>query len=256
MAGLPSVLSRCIRAWSQSELGDFDAAIAEAIDALAIAEASGHAFSIITANFVIAVVRLARGDLEEAIRVQEQGLALCRAERMRIYFPAFAVLLAQALALSGRAATAVPMVQKALPAPSDAIYFAPFAVVAASEVYLLAGQTDEAAKFGARALELAKRKRERGYEGWALRVLGEIAAGREPPDVQVAEAYYRDAMARATALGMRPLQGRCHLGLAMLHARNNASGEAESEFSDAATLFEEMGMASWLERTRAGLQAH
>ena len=97
------------------------------------------------------------------------------------------------------------MVQKALPVPLDAIYFAPFAVVAASEVYLLAGQVGEAGKFATRALELAKQKRERGYEAWALRVLGEIAAKRDPPDVQVAEAYARDALARATALGMRSL---------------------------------------------------
>ena len=251
MAGLPSVLSRCIRAWSQSELGEFAAAAAEAEEAMAIAEASGHPFSIITASFVIAVVRLARGDLKEAIRVLEQGLTLCRAEKMRIYFPAFAVLLAQALALSGRAADAVPMVQKALPAPSDAIYFAPFAVVAASEVYLLAGQTGEAAKFGTRALELAKRKRERGYEAWALRMLGEIAASREPPDVQVAEAYYRDALARAEVLGMLPLVGRCHFGLGLLHARAGSGGEARVELAKAAAMFGDMGMTFWLERTRA-----
>ena len=249
MAGLPAVLSRCIRAWSQSELGEFPAAIAEAGEALGIAEASGHVFSILTASFVIAVVRLARGDLAEAIRVLEKGLALSRAERMRIWYPAFAILLAQALALSGRAATAVPMVQKALPVPSDAIYFAPFAVVAASEVYLLGGQGDDAAKFGTRALELAKRKRERGYEGWALRMLGEIAARRDPPDLQVAEAYYRDALARALELGMRPLAGRCHLGLAMLLAKADPSAEAER--SRAAAIFEELGMTFWLQRARA-----
>jgi len=251
MAGLPSVLSRCIRAWSQSELGAFTAALVEVGEAQAIAQASGHVFSIITATFVNAVVRLARCDFREAIGILEGGLALCRAERMRIYFPAFAILLAQALAISGRAETAVPMVQKALPVPTDAIYFAPFAVVAASEVYLLAGQSDEAAKFGVRALELAKRKRERGYEAWALRMLGDIAASREPPDVQVAEAYYRDALSLASALGMRPLEGRCLFGLAMLHERTNAGAEAAAGFSKAAALFGELGMASWLKRAQA-----
>ena len=119
MAGLPAVLSRCIRAWSQSEMGEFPAAIAEAGEALEIAEASGHVFSILTASFVIAVVRLARGDLAEAIRVLEQGLALSRADRMRIWFPAFAILLASSLALQVRAATAVPIAQPALAVPPD-----------------------------------------------------------------------------------------------------------------------------------------
>ena len=251
MAGLPSVLSRCIRAWSQSELGEFPAALAEAGEALAIAKASGHPFSIITASFVIAVVRLAHGNLAEAIGELERGLALCRAERMRIYFPAFAVLLAQALALSGRAAEAVPMVQKALPAPTDAIYFAPFAVVAASEVYLLAGQAGEAAKFGARALELAQRKRERGYEAWALRMLAEIAAHRDPPDAQVAEAHYVDALNRAEALGMRPLAARCHLGLGLLQARAGSGSEAGVKIEKAEAMFSDMGMTFWLARARA-----
>ncbi len=250
MAGPPAVLSRCIRAWSQSELGAFPAALAEAREALAIAEASGHPFSILTSSFLTAVVLLGRGDLADAIRVLEQGLALSRAERLRIWYPAFALLLAQALALSGRADAAVPMVQKALPVPSDAIYFAPFAVVAASEAYLLAGQIDEADKFGTRALELAKRKRERGYEAWALRVLGAIAAKREPPDVQVAEACFRDALARSGALGMRPLTARCHLDLGLLYAQTGSPEQSRAALATAAAMFEEMGMRFWADQTR------
>ena len=250
MAGPPSVLSRSIRAWSQSELGQFGPALAEAEEALSIAESAAHPFSILTSSFVIAVIRLGRGDLPDAIRILEQGLALSRAERMRIWYPAFAILLAQAIALSGKAATAVPMIQKAIPVPSDAIYFAPFAVVAASEVYLLAGDMGESGRFGTRALELAKRKRERGYEAWALRVLGELAAKREPADVQVAEAYFRDALARSSALGMRPLAGRCQLGLAQLYRDAGSRGQFQEAISRAAALFEEMGMRFWLQRAR------
>jgi len=255
MAGVPAVLSRCIRAWSQSELGEFEPALAETREALALAESSGHSFSVLTASFVTAVVRLSRGDLAEAIRILEQGLALSRAERMRIWYPAFAVLLAQALALSGRAADAAPMVQKALPVPTDAIYFAPFAVVAATEVYLLAGHAGESAKFGTRGLELAKRKHERGYEAWALRILGEIAARREPADRQVAEAYYRESLERAMALEMRPLAARCQLGLGMLHSQARAREQALHALGNAAGQFEEMGMAFWRERAQSALES-
>ena len=250
MAGPPAVLSRCIRAWSYSELGEFGPALAEGESALAIAETSAHPFSILTSMFVISVVRLGQGDLGGASRLLERGLALSRAERMRIWYPAFAILLAQAMALAGRAEDAVPMVQKALPVPTDAIYFAPFAVVAASEVYLLAGQAGEAARFGTRALELAKRKRERGYEAWALRILGEIAARREPPDFQVAEAYFRDALSRATALGMRPLAARSQFDLGRLYLRTGDRDRAAPLLVTAAGLFEGMGMALWAERAR------
>lgn len=196
-------------------------------------------------------MRLARGDLAEAMRVLEQGLALSRAERLRIWYPAFAVLLAQSMALAGRALAAVPMVQQALPVPTDAIYFAPFAVVAATEVYVLAGQRGDAEKFGARALELARRKRERGYEAWAMRVLGDIAASREPSDRAAAEVHYRDALSRANALGMRPLQARCHLDLGTLHLAAGARAKAHESLATAAALLAEMGMGFWLARCEA-----
>jgi class 3 adenylate cyclase/tetratricopeptide (TPR) repeat protein len=240
MAGLPSVLSRCIRAWCQAELGEFSNGLAEAGEALEAARSASHPFSILTASFVSAVVHLARGDLADAIRILEQGLALSRAERVRIWFPAFALLLAQALALSGRATFAVPMVQKALPVPTDAIYFAPFAVVAASEVYLLAGQTSEANVFGARALELAKKKRERGYEAWAMRVLGELELTREPKNRDAARAQYLDALALADALSMRPLSARCHLDLGLLYVEEGVLGKADQALTTAAAQFEQI----------------
>ena len=52
--------------------------------------------------------------------------------------------------------------------------------------------------------------KERGYEAHALRFLGEVAAQRQPPQVAQAEAYYRQALALAEELGMRPLQAHCH----------------------------------------------
>lgn len=251
MAGLPAVLSRCMRVWSHSELGEFAAALTEAAEARRVAEASGDAFSILTASFVTAVAHLARGDLADAMRILEQGLALCRAERMRMWFPAFAMLLAQATALAGRAMEAAAMIEKAQPVRSDAIYFAPFAVVAASEVLLLAGNVEAAASQGARALDLAKKKRERGYEAWTMRLLGEIAASREPTDVQVAEAYYCESLSRARDLGMRPLAARCLLGLGLLYARGGLPDKARGALAEAEALFEEMGMRHWLARARA-----
>ena len=59
--------------------------------------------------------------------------------------------------------------------------------------------------------------RQRGYQAYALRLLGEIAAQREPPEVEQAEAHYQQALALADELGMRPLQAHCHLGLGTLY---------------------------------------
>ena len=53
---------------------------------------------------------------------------------------------------------------------------------------------------------------------WPGRIvlLGEIAAGRTPPDRALAMAHYQDALATAIELGMRPLAAHCHVGLAQL----------------------------------------
>ncbi len=59
--------------------------------------------------------------------------------------------------------------------------------------------------------------RQRRYEVHALRLLGEIAARHNPPEH--AEGHYRDALALADELGMRPLVAHCHLGLGKLYRR-------------------------------------
>jgi hypothetical protein len=67
-------------------------------------------------------------------------------------------------------------------------------------------------------LALTRERAERGYEAWALHLLGD-ASHADRPDAQQAEAYHRQAIVLATDLGMRPLIAHCHLGLAKLHRR-------------------------------------
>jgi hypothetical protein len=58
-----------------------------------------------------------------------------------------------------------------------------------SEAYLLAGHMDEATTHAQSALAFARDLKARGNEACALRPLGEVAAHREPPDVDHATAY-------------------------------------------------------------------
>jgi sugar phosphate isomerase/epimerase len=46
-----------------------------------------------------------------------------------------------------------------------------------------------------------------------LHLIGDIDAGRDPPNAAEAEDYYRRAFDLAEELGMRPLAAHCHLGL-------------------------------------------
>ena len=81
------------------------------------------------------------------------------------------------------------------------------------EAYLLAGRIEDASQQAQQALERSRDLKQRGHEAYALRLLGEIAAQRQPPDVESAAAAYRQAMTLADELGMRPLAAHCHLGL-------------------------------------------
>ena len=88
-----------------------------------------------------------------------------------------------------------------------------------SEAYLLAGQIAKASTLAGHALALSRDRKERGYQAWALRLRGEIASQSDPPEIESAEAHYRQALALADELGMRPLQAHCHLGLGTLYAK-------------------------------------
>jgi hypothetical protein len=85
-----------------------------------------------------------------------------------------------------------------------------------AEAYLESGRVQDASALAARAVELAVEERGRGHEAWALRLIGEIASRRDPPDVDLAELHYRRALAQAEELSMRPLGAHCHLGLGTL----------------------------------------
>jgi class 3 adenylate cyclase/tetratricopeptide (TPR) repeat protein len=215
LAGSPIVFSRAWSAWSRAELGDFAAAAADAAEAVRIARSIGQSFGILAADFATAMVHMARDEVASAIQVLEAAVSFGRAERVPLWVPPLACQLGLALARAGRAPEAVSLVEQALPAPSDAAAFTPFASAVLGEVYLAAGRVEDALAQAERAVTRARRNKEGGYEAWALWLLGEIAATRDAASV---EKHYGEALARAGALGMRPLMARCHYALGQADA--------------------------------------
>jgi Flp pilus assembly protein TadD len=122
-----------------------------------------------------------------------------------------------------------------------------------SEAHLRAGRLEEASTRAARALALARTNQERGSEAYVLRLLGDIAAHRDPPEVDEADASYRQALALAEALGMRPLQAHCYRGLGTLYARTGQRDQARTALETAIDLYRAMKMTFWLPQTEAAL---
>jgi tetratricopeptide (TPR) repeat protein len=125
--------------------------------------------------------------------------------------------------------------------------------ISLGEAQALAGHLEEADILAEGALAHARTHQERSHQAYALRLLGDIAARREPPEVAQAEAHYRQALALAEELGMRPLQAHCHRGLGTLYATTGQRQQARAALATAIDLYRTMDMTFWLPQAEAAL---
>src|SRR5262249_26088036 len=160
----------------------------------------------------LGLVSLRRGGIREAIPPLERAVELCRVTPVPLLFDITAGHLGYAYALAGRLPEGTALLEEALadPGATGAAHH-PLLLAYLGEAHLQAGRRDDATAVARRALDLAHRQKERGNEAWIQRLLGEIAAHADPLDLQVAENHYRQALAQADELGMRPLVAHCHL---------------------------------------------
>ena len=119
-------------------------------------------------------------------------------------------------------------------------------------MYLRLGRRDEALAL-AGGLEYCRAHAQQGEQAWALRLLGDIHAHRQPSAAELAAATYREALALAEALGMRPLQAHCHRGLGMLYATTGQQELARTALSAALALYRAMDMTFWLPQVQEAL---
>ena len=133
------------------------------------------------------------------------------------------------------------------------VYFQALCRLSLGEAQLLAGRLEEAHPLAERALAHAREHQERGHQAYALRLLGDIAARREPPESALAEDHYQQALALAEELGMRPLVAHCHLRLGNLYLKSGRRDEARAELSAAIELYRAMEMTFWLPEAERAL---
>jgi tetratricopeptide (TPR) repeat protein len=85
-------------------------------------------------------------------------------------------------------------------------------------------------------------------------LLGEIASRRDPPALETAEDYYREALALAGELGMRPLAAHCHFHLGKLFRKGDQYEQAREHLTTATTMYREMDMRSWVDQAEAEMR--
>jgi tetratricopeptide (TPR) repeat protein len=253
LTGLPAMDVSSWMVWCLAEMGAFAEGIARGQAGVQAAEATDDPEDLVKALHGVGLVFLRKGDLHQAIVALERGLGLCEGENLPIWYPALASALGYAYALAARVTEALPLLEKAveLDASMGVMGGAGLILTWQSEAHLLGGRTDTAGQLLGRALTLAREHRERGDEAWALRLLGAIAAHRDPPEVEEAEAAYGQAVALANELGMRPLVAHCHFGLGTLYAKIGQREQARAELSAAIELYHSMDMMFWLPQAEA-----
>jgi tetratricopeptide (TPR) repeat protein len=239
-----------------AEMGEFTEAEPVATDALAMAEALDHPYSLATAYWQVAHFYLARGDFQRAVPLLERGAAVGREWGYARVAALNDSPLGLILALLGRSAEGLTVVQRGMEATEGIglTWLRGRRLTYRGETCLLAGRVDEANAVALQAVQFCCERKERGFHAWALRLLGEIRSHRNPPDTQAAQDHYRQALVLATDLEMRPLVAHCHLGLGKLFCCTGNRGQAQEHFTVATAMYREMDMPYWLEQAKTGMR--
>ncbi len=246
---LTSVVSRFWLGWSLAERGEFAEAITLAEEAGRIAEGAGS-YTQAVGCLALGLVHVHKGDLHRAIPPLEHGVQVYA--QVAVFLPLTTSCLGLTYALSGRMLEGLPLLEQAVEqAESAARAWQSSAFINLGQGYLLAGRVKDAMRLAESALELTRERKERGFEARALWLLGEITSHQEPPEVEMARDHYRQALALAGELGMRPLIAHCRAGLGRLYRRKGKLQEAGEHFATAAATYREMGMRFWLEKVEA-----
>jgi tetratricopeptide (TPR) repeat protein len=249
------ITSRAWLALTLSALGAFAEGRRYGEEALRLATLAGQGNTAIIAHVRLGQLYLAQGDLEPAIRVLDQGLALCRASGHRELLRWAAAGLGSAYALQGRLTEGRALLEEAIreDISTGGLQGHADRIVRLSEVCRLAGCGEEAWQHARQALDLARQQKDRGNEALALYQLGAVQTHVDRLDAAPAEAHYQQALALAEELGMRPLVAHCHHGLGRLYDQTGRGAQARAALSAAIDLYRAMDMTFWLPQAEAAL---
>ena len=224
-------------------------------EGLRIAETVNTPFILIDACYGVSIVYLRQGDVQRAIPVLERATSLCQDWHISLLLPRQAAALGVAYALEGRVAAGLALVEHGVEqaVASGRPGFLVPSIAYLSEAYLLADRLEDACRRAAQALDLARQYQYRGEQAWALWLLGESTARQASPEGEPAVSHYRQALALAEELGMRPLAAHCHRGLGVLYAAMGQREQARATLTTAIDLYRAMDMTFWLPQAEAAL---
>jgi len=215
------VLARAVLAWSLIELGEFEESRRVIDEAIAFTQGRRGPYPLIIALTADGLFGLRSGNPDGAVRAFARAVELGRDAGYTQYdIPARAGVaigrarqgeIVEAVAELEAIAAELREVKTRLWITLPALWLA--------EAYLRAGRAADACAQAESALRLATARGERILEGWALCLIGEIAADPKAFRPEAGLSACGAALAIAEAGGLRPLRVECERGIARLRAR-------------------------------------
>ena len=253
MPALPGVISRAWLGYGLACLGDFTGGLAMTADALRVAEAAGHPYSIAVAVQSAGFPYVVQGDLPRALQWLERAADMARVGGFAVLRVLAETFLGRALSLAGRHSEAVKMLEDS-EVYAESIQFRAMHTLSLAwlaDAHLGAGRVAHAMTTIDRALQATRARGQRAAEAEVFLALAASHAAGERPDLEAARTATQQAISLADDLGARPLVARGHLTLGHLSHQAGASEQARNHFTLAAGMFANMGMDYWLEQVEA-----
>jgi tetratricopeptide (TPR) repeat protein len=242
------VTARRWQAQALVELGRFDEAARLAREAIEIARGRNHPYALANGISAWAVLCARRGNFQSTIPLLEEALQFSRTLGFQAFVPGLGNLLAEACAHVDRSAEARTLLDQVPVSRRGNSTSRPLAL-------LQLGRLDDAREVATGFLSESRKREERGDEAWLLWLLGEIAVRESSGNAGGASARFREALALAEALGMRPLAAHCHASVGKLCRRAGEREHAREHLTTATTMYREMDMQFWLGQAETEMAA-
>jgi tetratricopeptide (TPR) repeat protein len=251
----PAVVSRGFLAVCFALRGRFRDAIACSDAAIRLADSAAEPNPLVLAHIHRGRVLSLQGEFGRAAETWQRGRLIAQEHDLAMQVPGLSALLGFACARGGRCDDASSMLREATSQlePGKPAFLN--VAIELGDGLAVLGRFEDALACGRAALEAGRERGERPLEAAALCLLGEIALLSESPEaVPSALQHYRAALDLATAFELWPLAAHCHLGLGKLYRRTDKREQAREYLATATTMYREMGMTYWLEKTETEMR--
>jgi class 3 adenylate cyclase/predicted ATPase len=206
------------RAWAMWLLGHPDAALADATHAVKDAREIGHAATLMFALGATSITHVWCGNFAAANLQVAEEIALADEKGALFWKAAGMMHHSAALALTGKASNAIPMLTSAIAAwrSTGATLWMPLFLSYLSLAHAKLGQFDDAWRFIGEAMTAIETTKEKWCEAEVHRIAGEVGRMSGEPDAAKAEAYFERALAVARAQQAKSWELRAAMSMARL----------------------------------------